>query len=213
MSHLLHIDTSARAADSVSRQVARTFRELWKGEVVYRDLGASPVPHLDAAGISARQTEPARRTAEQAAAAALQDELVEEFFAASAYLFTVPMYNYSMPSVFKAWLDQIMIPGRTIGPGIAPVAGRQALVVSARGGGYGPGTPNHGMDHLVPAVEAVLGDPRSLGLDVSTLTPELTLATVIPAMASLLPLHEASLAQAHERARRIAEKFNEQHAA
>jgi FMN-dependent NADH-azoreductase len=213
MSYLLHIDTSIRDTDSVSRQVARSFRELWNGEVVHRDLGAAPIPHLDAVGFSARETDAARHTAGQAAAAALQDEFVEEFLGASAYLFTLPLYNYAMPSVFKAWLDQIMVPGRTMGPGTVPAAGRPALVISARGGGYGPGTPQYGMDQLVPVVEALLGDPRSLALDVSTLTPELTLAPVIPAMTTLIPLHEASLAEAHERARRIAEKFNEQHVA
>jgi FMN-dependent NADH-azoreductase len=66
---------------------------------------------------------------------ALQEELVEEFLGARAYLFAVPMYNYAMPSVFKAWLDQIMIPGRTIGLGLnaAPTADPPAVVASARG--------------------------------------------------------------------------------
>jgi FMN-dependent NADH-azoreductase len=80
-----------------------------------------------------------QRGPEQAAAAAVQRELIEEFLGAGAYLFTVPMYNYSMPSVFKAWLDQIMVVGVTIAPPSA--AGRPALVISARGGGYGLGPP------------------------------------------------------------------------
>jgi FMN-dependent NADH-azoreductase len=89
--------------------------------------------------------------------------LVEEFLGASAYLFAVPMYNYSMPSVFKAWLDHIMIPGRTFGMADAPAAGRPAVLVSARGGGYGPGSPQHGKDFVVPALETILGDALGHG--------------------------------------------------
>ncbi|SEG67997.1 FMN-dependent NADH-azoreductase [Actinacidiphila yanglinensis] len=205
MSYLLHIDSSSLGEASVSRQVARSFRDQWLGPVVHRDLAASPVPHLDAAGITARITDPALHTPEQAKSAALQDELIEEFLGAEAYLFTVPMYNLSMPSVFKAWLDQILVMDRTfVHNGLSPVAGRPAVLVSARGGGYGPGTPNEGLDYVVPTLKAVLGHDRLLGLDVTTVIPELTMAPVAPALAPLLPLHEASMTAAHEQARRLA---------
>lgn len=211
MSYLLHIDSSALGAASFSRQVAESFREAWSGEVVHRDLAATPVPHLSAAGVTARFTDPAQHTTEQVAALAVQDELIEEFLGASAYLFTVPMYNRSMPSVFKAWIDQIIVDGRTISYGVpGPTAGRPAVLISARGGGYGPGTPNEGKDFVVPSVESVLADPAVLGLDVTTLTPELTMAPVVPTLAHLLPLHQASLADAHEQARTRAEKINQQ---
>lgn len=203
MSYLLHIDASSLGAGSVSRQVEASFRDGWTGEVVHRDLAAAPIPHLTAAGISARATDPARRTPQEAAAAAVQDELIEEFLGAGGYLFTVPLYNYSMPSVFKAWLDQIVVVGRTMEtPGGPPAAGRPALLISARGGAYGPGTPQHGMDHLVPTLETVLG-PRTLGLAVTVITPELTLAPVVPQFADLIGLHEASLADSHARARQL----------
>ncbi len=205
MSYLLHIDSSSLSDSSVSRQVAESFRDAWRGPVVYRDLAIEPVPHLSAAGITARVTEPTRLTPEQAAAAALQDELIEEFLGASAYLFTVPMYNLTMPSVFKAWLDQIVVLGRTFShDGPSQAAGRPAVVISARGGSYGPGAPNHGFDHVVPALEAVLGREELLGLDVATVIPELTMAPHTPAMAGLLPLHEASISAAHDRARALA---------
>lgn len=214
MSYLLHIDSSSIGTASVSRQVADSFRSAWTGEVVHRDLAASPVPHLSAAGVSARITDPARHTAEQAAAAAVQDELITEFLGASAYLFTVPMYNRTMPSVFKAWLDQVIVAGRTTSrTGAAPAGGRPAVLISARGGGYGPGAPNHGTDFLVPTLECVLGDPTLLGLDVTTITAELTMAPVVPMLAHLIPAHEASLAGAHEEARIHAEKISQQLAA
>lgn len=205
MSHLLHIDASSLGEASVSRRVAGSFRAAWQGPVVHRDLAASPVPHLSAAGITARMTDSAQHTPEQAAAARIQDELIAEFLHADAYLFTVPMYNLTMPSVFKAWLDQIMIEGRTLGfTQGAPTAGRPAVVVSARGGGYGPGAPNEGRDHLIPTLETVLGWSHTLGLDVTSVVPELTMAPAVPAMAELVPLYEKSLATAHEQARQLA---------
>ncbi|MEE1671360.1 FMN-dependent NADH-azoreductase [Streptomyces sp. NPDC003328] len=203
MSYLLRIDSSASGETSYSRQVADTFVKFWREDVVSRDLARNPLGHLDAAGITARTVPAHQQTPQQRAAAALQDELVEEFLGASAYLFAVPMYNYSMPSVFKAWLDHIMIPGKTFGMGDAdPAAGRPAVLVSARGGGYGPGSPQHGKDFVVPTLQTILGD--TLGLDVRTITPELTYAPVMEPLKHLLPLHETSLAEAHDLARRNA---------
>ncbi|MFI2436147.1 FMN-dependent NADH-azoreductase [Streptomyces sp. NPDC018693] len=205
MSYLLHIDSSSLGEASVSRQVAQSFRDQWQGPVVHRDLAVSPVPHLSAAGITARITDPAQHTPEQAKAAAVQDELIEEFLGAAAYLFTVPMYNLLMPSVFKAWLDQIIVTDRTLRhTGTSPAAGRPAVLISAQGGGYGPGTPKEGLDYVVPTLEAVLGRDDLLGLDVTTVIPELTMAPIAPALAPLLPVHEASMASAHDQARRLA---------
>ncbi|WP_399887196.1 FMN-dependent NADH-azoreductase [Streptomyces sp. BBFR51] len=214
MSYLLHIDSSARGEASVSRQVAQSFRDQWQGPVVHRDLAAAPVPHLTAAGVTARDIDPARHTPEQAKAQALQDELIEEFLGAGAYLFTVPMYNLSMPSAFKAWLDQILVTDRTFThAGPSPAAGRPALLISARGGSYGPGAPREGFDYLVPTLEAVLGHEDLLGLDVTTVTPELTMAPHAPALAALLPLHEASMTSAHTHARTLATTFGAPRAA
>lgn len=209
MSYLLRIDSSASGSASFSRQVADTFTSSWKGDIVTRDLALSPIGHLDAAGITARTTPAAEHEPEQRAAAAVQETLVEEFLGAGAYLFSVPLYNYSMPSVFKAWLDHIMIAGRTIGLGDAvPTAGRPAVIVSARGGGYGPGSPQHGKDFLVPALETVLGDPNLMALDVRTITAELTYAPVMEPLRHLLHLHETSLQSAHALAREYGEKIS-----
>ncbi|MDX3853252.1 FMN-dependent NADH-azoreductase [Streptomyces sp. AK02-01A] len=209
MSYLLRIDSSASGDASFSRQVADTFSAAWDGEIVHRDLALDPIGHLDAAGIAARTIPAAEHTADQKAAAAVQDALVEEFLGASAYLFAVPMYNLSMPSVFKAWLDHIMIVGRTMGLGDAvPTAGRPAVVVSARGGGYGPGAPHHGKDFVVPALEVILGDPALMALDVRAITPELTYAPVMEPLRHLVPLHVSSLENAHALARRYAEELS-----
>jgi len=204
MSYLLHLDATSFDRESISRQVARSFRETWAGAVVHRDLAAEPIPHLTAAGISARITDPARHTPEQAAAAALQDELIDEFLGAGGYLFTVPLYNYAAPSSFKAWLDQIAVVGRTIAtPGGPPATGRPAVVISSRGGGYGPGAPHHGRDHLVPHLRTMLG--LELGLDLEFITPEFGLAPVVPMMAAFLGRHQESLTESHAQARKHGE--------
>src|SRR5699024_744595 len=114
------------------------------------------------------------------------------------------------PSLLQAWLDQILVAGRTFThDGPSQASGRPATVISARGGGYGPGAPRHGYDYVVPLLEAVLGHEDLLGLEVSTVTPELTMARHEPAMAPLLPKHEASVAGAHERARELATRIAE----
>jgi FMN-dependent NADH-azoreductase len=201
MPHLLHIDASALTQGSVSREVASTFRATWTGSVTYRDLGTDPVPHLTASGISSRFTPGEARTPEQIEAAALQDTLVDELLAADAYLFAVPMYNWAAPSTFKAWLDHVLIVGRTMGqnPSDSPLAGRPATVISSKGGGYGPGTPMEGWDFVDPYLTKVLSG--KLGLDVNIISAELTLAERVPAMESLRGLAADSLAKAHEAAR------------
>jgi FMN-dependent NADH-azoreductase len=211
MSYLLHIDATSFDAESISRRVARSFLDVWPGEVVHRDLAASPVPHITAAGISARLTDPAQHTPREAAAAALQDALVEEFLGAAGYLFTVPLYNYGIPSSFKAWMDQVIIFGRTynLPDGPPPAAGRTAVVISSRGGAYGPGAPHEGRDHLVPNIRESLG--RELGLELEFITIEFGLAPTVPILGQFIPMHETSLASAHQQARQHAETFTKQH--
>ncbi|GAA0364696.1 NAD(P)H-dependent oxidoreductase [Microbispora corallina] len=200
MPHLLHIDASARAEGSVSRDVATTFRQGWTGTVTYRDLGAAPVPHLGIDAILSRSLPAAGFTPEQRAAAALQDTLLDELIAADAYLFAVPMYNYGVPSTFKSWIDHILIVGRTIGAsGESPVAGRPATLVLSKGGAYGPGTPKEGWDFVEPYLVKVFAE--ILGLDLHVIAAELTLADTTPAMHDLRGLAADSLTAAHESAR------------
>ncbi|NYI07822.1 FMN-dependent NADH-azoreductase [Allostreptomyces psammosilenae] len=205
MAHLLHIDASALSQGSVSRDVSAIFRRAWEeqhpeGVVTYRDLAANPLPHLDEAAITARSTPAESRTAEQRAAAAVEDELIEELLKADAYLIGVPMYNFSVPSTLKAWLDWILSAGRTFGmdPKDSPIAGRPVTLISSRGGAYGPGTPRDGWDYAEPFLQQVLA--KALGLDVTVITAELTMAHLNPAMAELRPAAEASRASAEQAA-------------
>lgn len=217
MVRLLHVDSSALTVGSVSKEIADTFRKAWQeahpdGEITHRDLGRNPVPALDEAGIHAGFMPAEQHTPEQAAAFALRTELMDEVIAADAYLFTVPMYNWGVPATFKAWLDQIILKGRTAAlDQTPPLAGRPATIVLAYGGGYDPGTPREGWDFVQPYLETVLG--KALGLDVTVIKAQLTLAERTPAMADLIPASKQLRAAAHEAAQSHARALAGQFAA
>lgn len=178
------------------------------GTVVYRDLAKNPLPHLTADGIIGAATPAEARTPGQAEAAALRAELAEELERADAIVIGTPMYNFTIPSALKAWLDQVIIAGRTGGP--APsAAGTPTTVIAARGGGYGPGTPRESFEFVATYLEKVL--TAMLGLEVDFVIPELTLARSKPEMAELVDLADASRAQAQEdvvlKAKTLAERF------
>jgi FMN-dependent NADH-azoreductase len=203
MATLLHIDSSVFPAEaSASRAVTEAFRTHWQeqhpsGTVVYRDLAAQPVPHITAAAHTAGFADPAAHTPEEAAAFAERVTLIEELERADAVLIGAPMYNFSIPSTLKAWLDNVILMGRTAG-GTQSAKGTPVTVVASRGGAYGPGTPREGYEYVQNYLKAVLGD--GLGLDVDFIVPELTMAPQNPAMAELLPLYEASRDRAFEEA-------------
>src|SRR5262249_44726047 len=100
---LLHIDSSALGAHSVSRELTAAIVNAWKQgepdrEVTYRDLAANPLPHwlpvADAASMPA-------------------GDPLEELFAADVIVIGAPMYNFGIPSTLKAWIDRIVIAGTT----------------------------------------------------------------------------------------------------
>ncbi|KOG91208.1 FMN-dependent NADH-azoreductase [Streptomyces varsoviensis] len=202
MATLLHIDSSLFPdGTSVSRSVTAAFRDAWlaehpEGTVVHRDLSANPLPHFDAAASSAGSVDPAEHTPEQKAAAALRTELVEELEAADAVVIGAPMYNFTIPSTLKAWLDQVFIIGRTAGSEQS-IAGVPVTVVASRGGSYAPGTPREEFEFVQNYLEKIF---TSLGVELDFIVPELTLAKANPAMADLIPLAEKSRAEAFEAA-------------
>ncbi|MFC9286816.1 FMN-dependent NADH-azoreductase [Streptomyces sp. NPDC057052] len=211
MATLLHLDSSLfPASASASRAVTEAFRTAWEeqhpqGTVNYRDLSAEPVPHLDALTASAGFADPATHTPEQAAAFAERLKLVEELEEADAVLIGAPMYNFTIPSTLKAWMDQVLLMGRTAGPD-STLKGLPIVVVASRGGSYAPGTPREGYEYVQNYLRAVLVD--MVGAEVDFIVPELTMAAANPAMADLVPLAEASreqaLAGAAEKAKQLA---------
>ncbi len=143
---LLHIDSSVLpGAASSSRSVGAAFVKAWEeqhpqGTVIHRDLATDPVPHMTAAAWTAGYTAPSDRTPEQSAAFAARLELIEELEQADAVLIGAPMHNFSIPSTLKAWLDSVLLLGRTAGerPSARDVP---AVAIATRGGSYRPGTP------------------------------------------------------------------------
>jgi len=203
MATLLHIDSSVFSGEaSTSRSVTAAFRRTWEeqhpeGAVLYRDLAADPVPHITADAWSAGYTAPSGRTPEQSAAFAERVKLIEELEQADAVLIGAPMYNFSIPSTLKAWLDSVLLLGRTAGENPS-TQGTPVIVVASRGGSYAPGTPREGYDFVQNYLQAVLSG--TLGLDLDFIVPELTMAPRNPAMSELIPLYEASRQHAFEEA-------------
>jgi FMN-dependent NADH-azoreductase len=184
MNNLLHLDSSIRTEGSRSRKLSAHFAERWlarhpSGIVTYRDLALDPVPHLDNTALSANFVAAEDRTPEQGAARALTEQLVGEVLAADTIVIGLPLYNFGPPSTFKAWLDRIVVPELTIGQ----LGDKQVVVVTARGGGYGSGTPREGWDHREPWLRHAL---TTLGVENPVfIDTELTLARESPQMAAL----------------------------
>ncbi|MFF5495922.1 FMN-dependent NADH-azoreductase [Streptomyces aquilus] len=217
MATLLHIDSSVFPhGASASRPVTDAFRRTWEeqhpeGTVIYRDLATDPVPHLTADTHLAGFSDPATHTPEQAAAFAARVALIEELEGADAVLIGAPMYNYSIPSTLKAWLDNVILAGRTFMTEDSKIKGTPVTVVASRGGSYAPGTPREGYEYVQTYLRAVLAD--TLGLDVDFIVPELTMAPQNPAMTELIPLYEASRERALEDATTKAKELTERLAA
>lgn len=163
---LLHIDSSILGKDSVSRQLTRAvvdeLRRIHPAiEVDYRDLGRQAPDHFSAEALLARSVDPSQRTAAQREEAAREQELLEEFLAADIIVLGAPMYNFSIPSQLKAWLDRIIVAGRTFrytveGP-VGLAAGKRVVIASSRGGSYPAGSPAQAMDHQETYLESALG--------------------------------------------------------
>src|SRR6202048_4498038 len=146
--NLLHIDSSVLGPHSVSRKVSAAIvarlRQATPGrQVVYRDLTSTPLAHLSGLHLAAAQG-----TAPEAAL--LQDlaagqAVLEEFLAADIVVLGAPMYNFTIPSQLKAWIDRIVVAGKTFkygAQGAEGLAGNKRVIVAiSRGGFYGAGTP------------------------------------------------------------------------
>jgi FMN-dependent NADH-azoreductase len=164
---LLHIDASILGANSASRQITAAIasRLQQAGDpltVTYRDLAAAPLPHLTLAHLPAdHPLAGAMGETGVSPDRALSGQVLEEFLAADVVLIAAPMYNFSIPSQLKAWIDRILVPGKTFqysATGVAGLAGgKRVIVVAARGGLYGPGTPLASAEHAESYLRAVFG--------------------------------------------------------
>lgn len=208
MSVLLHVDSSINGANSHSRKVTATFAEEWKaanpqGRYIYRDVAADPIPHIDAVTYGALNTPEADHTPEQATAYAPAKQIVDEVLAADTILLGVPMYNFTVTSHLKAWLDRFAI-GRFFADaeGNSQLSGKKVIVATSRGGSYAPGTPRAHFDHQEPYLTRFF---EYLGVtDVTFLHTEMALSLVVPALEQFQHVYEQTSSEAHKRARDLA---------
>jgi len=165
MANVLYINSSVRSSGSLSRQLSAEFIAKWQANhpadtIVERDLAARPVPHLTEEMLGAFFTPPEQRNAVQAQTVKVSDELVDEVLAADVIVIGAPMYNFSIPSGLKAYIDHIARAGRTFkytetGP-VGLATGKKVYVFTASGGVYSAG-PATGYDFLATYLKAVLG--------------------------------------------------------
>lgn len=140
---LLHIDSSILGDNSASRQLSGEVVKTWQAAepgvvVTYRDLAADAISHFSATTLVAAGTAAELRNAAQQHEADLSAQALAEFIAADAVVIAAPMYNFSIPTQLKAWIDRIAVAGQTFryteaGPeGLC--GGKKVVIVSTAGG-------------------------------------------------------------------------------
>ncbi|GAB3570271.1 FMN-dependent NADH-azoreductase [Spelaeicoccus albus] len=215
MPTLLHLDSSADLTNSRSRTLSARFAEEWRAAgadhtVRYRDLHRRQLPHLADAALHWPERLRPDDANPPADAVTLQNELIDELTAADALVIGLGLYNYSMPSTLKAWIDHIHVPAVTapFDVEVQPMAGKPALIITSRGAVYDVGTPTADWDHATPALKIILGE--ALGMDVDAVTISRTLAGRVPALAAEAERgkqeFDAALERVTELARRYAHK-------
>lgn len=164
MSNVLYVTASPRGEASHSRQISGEFIEAWlqahPGDTVTpRDLSQQDIPHVTEEFIGAMYTPAEARTPAQNEVLTLSDTLIAEMKAADVYVFAVPMYNFSVPAVFKAYIDNVVRVNETFTPSYEGLLkNKKAVVVTARGGGgYGPGEMRAAANFEDPYIQTVLG--------------------------------------------------------
>ena len=202
---LFRLDASIRVEGSHSREIADIVEQEWRtshpnSPVVRRHVGIEPVPATAwPTAVGASMTPADERTPEQREAVALATEITDELVDADALLFAVPLYNFGVSQHFKAWVDLAITDPRMAPGGELPLAGKPAVLVTVRGGGYSAGTPREGWDHATGWMRRILEDVWQL--DLRVVESELTLADVNPALAQFKDLAAELRARAEADAR------------
>ena len=179
---ILHIDASINGDNSASRQLTKSIVDQlkgprWSGQVVYRDLAAEPLPHLTLDAFA-------------------DSSVVDEFLGADTVVIGAPMYNFTIPSQLKAWIDRIAIAGKTFrytenGPeGLA--GGRRVIIALARGGIYSEGSPAAALEHLETYLRGVFNfigiEPEFVIAEGLTLGPDQRVVSIEQALGETLRL-------------------------
>jgi FMN-dependent NADH-azoreductase len=179
---ILHLDASINGENSASRAISRSIVEqlksgLWGEDVVYRDLAADPLPHLTLDAFA-------------------DTKVIDEFLAADTIVIGAPMYNFTLPTQLKAWIDRIVVAGKTFqytatGPeGLAK--GKRVIVALARGGFYHESSPAASLEHLETYLRGVFNfigiEPEFVVADGLAVSPEQREASLSQAQGETLRL-------------------------
>jgi len=163
---ILHIDASINGANSASRAISRSIVdqltiERGGADVIHRDLAAEPLPHLTLDAFA-------------------DTSVLDQFSAADTVVIGAPMYNFTLPTQLKAWIDRIVIAGKTFrytetGPeGLAK--GKRVIVALARGGFYDAGSPASALEHLETYLRGIFNfigiEPEFVAADGLAVSPE-----------------------------------------
>ena len=162
---LLHLDSSILGQHSASREIGAAWVNAWLEQhpettVLHRDLAREPLAHLSGEIFAARATPQAPRDAQLQHEVDADQAATAEFVAADVVVIGAPMYNFSVPTQLKAWIDRIVVAGKTFqygsnGPeGLAK--GKKVVIVTSRGGIYSEG-PAKMMDFQETYLRGLLG--------------------------------------------------------
>lgn len=167
MTRLLHVDSSILGEKSLSRRLTAELVDKLRGdipdlEVAYRDVAAVAPPMLSGAlfsarGAAAEPEDPALRADLEAAR-----QLLEEFLSADIIVIGAPMYNFSIPTQLRGWIDHLVVPGKTFAytqTGLQGlVAGKRIIVVSTRGSLYAEDAARSEQDHQEAYLRTTFGN-------------------------------------------------------
>ena len=201
---ILHIDSSITGERSVSRQLSALIVARLGGseqhEVTYRDVVAEDLPHFTA--VTAPSAHPLSKAvpvldqAQQAKRDA-SDAILKEFIEADTVVIGVPMYNFTLPSELKAWIDRIVIPGTTFKPGPngpeGLAGGKRVILAIARGGYYGEEAAFQAAEHAESLLRTAFG---FIGV--------VSIETVIAEGLNIADARENAVASARDAAQQIA---------
>lgn len=190
---ILRIDSSIQGPRSASSALADVVQsELVASHpdeaLVTRHLGQQPLPSdAWATAVTASFADPSTHTPEQTAALALAREVADELSSADAVILALPLYNWGVSQHVKTWID-LALAGAPHGTQL--LEGTPVVLVTTRGGAYGPGTPKEGWDHNIGYLRRILAEVW--GADLTVIERELTLVGVNPALDALADLGAAA---------------------
>ncbi len=203
MKTVLLVSSSPRGENSSSNQVAKSLIEAIVArdpgtKVITRNIAQDPPPHVDASFEAANSVEPSERTPDQLQALAYSDECIDEILTAHVVVIAAPMFNFSIPSSLKAWIDNIVRIGRTLqfsskGP-VGMLQEKHFILVLSSGGVYSTGNMK-ALDFMEPYLRAVLGilgvsridTLRAEGISVSAIGLENAIASARAGISQLIP--------------------------